>query len=121
MTTVTVVLMVETVLMMIPMMLGMTAMTVAAIPPPGGKFPGSFLPAGALLLSVWFPPCGGGEKIIRRSPPMILGQRVVVCQRGAGEGPQGPGAGPTRAPRWARGRGSPLPPVARLFAPLLAP
>ena len=37
-------------------------------PPPGGKFPDSFLPTGALLLSVWFLPRGGGEKIIRRCP-----------------------------------------------------
>ena len=37
-------------------------------PTPGGKFPGRFLPAGALLLFVWFPPRGGGGKIIRRSP-----------------------------------------------------
>ena len=37
-------------------------------PPPGGKFPGSFLPVGALLISVWFSPCGGGGKIICRCP-----------------------------------------------------
>ena len=37
-------------------------------PPPGGKFPGRFLPAGAFLLSVWFPPRGGGRKILRRWP-----------------------------------------------------
>ena len=58
---------VEMMLMMIPTMPGVMAMTMAAIPlPPGGKFPDSFLPAGALLLSVWFPPRGGGGKIIRR-------------------------------------------------------
>ena len=32
---------------------------------PGGKFPGRFLPVGALLLSVWFPPRGGGGIILR--------------------------------------------------------
>ena len=37
-------------------------------PPPRGKFPDRFLPAGALLLSVWFPPCGGGGTIIGRYP-----------------------------------------------------
>ena len=37
-------------------------------PPPGGKFPGRFLPAGALLLSVWFPPHGGVKKIPLRYP-----------------------------------------------------
>ena len=37
-------------------------------PPLGGKFPGRFLPVGALLLSVWFPPRGGGGKIVGRYP-----------------------------------------------------
>ena len=37
-------------------------------PPPGGKFPGRFLPDGALLLFVWFPPRGGGGKIPLRFP-----------------------------------------------------
>ena len=37
-------------------------------PPPGGKFLDRFLPTGALLLSVLFPPCGGGGKIPLRYP-----------------------------------------------------
>ena len=37
-------------------------------PSPGGKFPGRFLPAKALLLSVWFPPRRGGGKIPLRYP-----------------------------------------------------
>ena len=37
-------------------------------PHPGGKFPGRSLPVRALLLSVWFPPRGGGGKIIGRYP-----------------------------------------------------
>ena len=39
------VLMVDMMLMMIYMMPGVMAMTMTAIPPPGGKFPGRFLPA----------------------------------------------------------------------------
>ena len=50
-------------------------------------------------------------------PPTFLGQGSIIRRRGDGEGPQGPGAGPCRGPRGARGRGSHLPPVARLFAP----
>ena len=30
------------------------------LPPPGRNFPGRFLPAGELFLSLWFPPRGGG-------------------------------------------------------------
>ena len=37
-------------------------------PSPRGEFPGRFLPAGDLLLSVSFPPRGGGEKIPLRCP-----------------------------------------------------
>ena len=39
-------------------------------PPPEGRgnFPGRFLPAGALLLYVWFPPRGGGEKFLFDAP-----------------------------------------------------
>ena len=33
-----------------------------------GKFPGRFLPTGALLLSVWFPPRGGRGKIPLQYP-----------------------------------------------------
>ena len=112
------VLMMEMVLMIIPMMPGVMAMTMSTIPPPpGGKFPDRFLPAGALLLSVWFPPRGGGGKIPLRCPPRFLGQGSIIRRRGAGEGPQGPGAGPTHGLGWTRGSGSPLPPVARLFTP----
>ena len=50
-------------------------------------------------------------------PPDVFRSRVNNTLKRAGEGPQGPGAGPSHGPRWARGRGSPLPPVARLFAP----
>ena len=46
------VLMVQMMLMMIPMMPDVMVMTMTATPPLGGKFPGKFLPAGALLLSV---------------------------------------------------------------------
>ena len=42
-------------------------------------------------------------------PTMFLIQGSILRRRGAGEGPQGPGAGPTRASRWARGRGRPCP------------
>ena len=109
------VLMMEMVFMMIPMMPDVMAMT--AISPPGGKFLGRFLPAGALLLSVWFSPRGAGGKIIRRYPPKFLGQREVIRRRGDGGGPQGPGAGPTRGLGWTLGRGPPLLPGARLRAP----
>ena len=37
-----------------------------------GNSPTVLLPAGALLLSVWFPPRGGGGKIIRRCPRCFL-------------------------------------------------
>ena len=37
-------------------------------PSPGGKFLGRFLPAGALLLFVWFPPRGGGGKLFVDRP-----------------------------------------------------
>ena len=71
-----------------------------------GKFPGRFLPAGALLLSLvsasW-----RRRKNSSSIPPMFLGQRVIVCRRGAGGGATGTGL--TRAPRPARGRGSSLP------------
>ena len=54
------------------------------------------------------------EKFLVDTPDIF---RSIIRRRGDGEGPQGPGAGPYRDPRWARDRGSPLPPVARLFAP----
>ena len=60
------VLMVEMVLMMIPMMLGVMAMTMAAIPPSGREIPDRFLLVRALLLSIWFPPRGGGGIILRQ-------------------------------------------------------
>jgi hypothetical protein len=48
-------------MMMIPMKSGVMTMTMAMIsPPPGRNFPGRFLPAGELFLSLWFPPRGGG-------------------------------------------------------------
>ena len=50
-------------------------------------------------------------------PPMFLGQRIVVRQRGAGGGPQGPGVGPTHGQGWTRGSRPPLLPGARLCAP----
>ena len=65
MLTMMMVLMVEMGLMMIPMMLGVMAMTMAVIPPSGREIPRRFLPAGALLLSVSFPPRGGSGIILR--------------------------------------------------------
>ena len=39
------------------------------LPPPGGNFPGRFLPAGELFLSLLFPPRGGGG-IFLLAPPV---------------------------------------------------
>ena len=57
------------------------------------------------------------RNISLRSAPTFLGQRQLIHWRGAGGGPQRPGAGPSRGQRWARGLGSPLHLVARLRAP----
>ena len=110
MAAVMIVLMVMMMLMMIPMMPGVIAMTMAAIPPPFGReIPRQIYPCRSssplcLVSASW-----RRQKIYSSMPPMILDQRVVVCQRGAGGGATGARAGPTCGLGWARNRGRPCP------------
>jgi hypothetical protein len=57
------------VMMMIPMKPSSMTVMMATIspPPPGLNFPGRFLPAGELSLSVSFPPRRGGGVFLRSS------------------------------------------------------
>ena len=111
------VLLMEMMLMMIPMMPGVMAMTTAAIPPSGREIPQYISPCRSssslcLVSASW-----RQRKNYSSIPLMFLGQGEVTRRRGAGGGPHGPGAGPTRGLGWTRGRGPPLLPGARLRAP----
>ena len=50
-------------------------------PSPGGEFPGRFLPAGALLVSVWFSASWRWQKNYWSIPPMFLGQSEVIDRK----------------------------------------
>ena len=84
------------------------------LPSPGRNFPGSFLPAGELFLSLWFPPPWRRRTISSNRPPMFLGQRGDICERGEPETTQGLQVGPRCGPRVGRGQ---VPPGASV-APL---
>ena len=94
------VMMVEMMLMTIPMMPGAMVMTMATISPSEREFPRQISPyrrPSSLCLvsaSKWW------RKKYWMMLPTFLDQGEEVRRRGAGGGPQGPGAGPTCGPRW---------------------
>ena len=114
------VLMVEMMLMMIPMMPGVMAMTMTAIPLPPplreGNSSADFSLSELFFSLSSFRLVEAAEKYLFEAPD-IFRSRVNNTPKGSRRGATGTRAGPTQGPRWAHGRGSPLPLVARLFAP----
>ena len=118
------VLVVEMMLMMISMMPGVMAMTMAAIPPSEREIPRQFSPCRSSSSLCLVSSSLRWRKNYLSIPPMVLGQRVIVCQRGAGgaTGARGgshprPGAATYRGSTPGRGWWPPLLPGARLRAP----
>ena len=89
-------------------------------PLPGGKFPSSFLPAGALLLSIWFPPRGGGGKLFIDTPD-VFRSKGSNTTKGSRRGAIGTRSGSHPRPRVdPRQRAAPAPwssPPCALLAP----
>ena len=111
------VLMVEMMLMMIPVMPGVMVMTMTAIPPlREGNSPVEFsLPELFFSLS-GFRLVEAEEKFLFDAPD-VFRSRVNNTPKGRRRGATGTRAVPCHGLRWARSRGSHVPPVARLFAP----